>query len=132
MKLAEAREFYYFFSGKTSDIVRQLGFAAIAIIWIFHLSAEGKVSLPKELLLPLKLVVLGLGLDLCQYASSTAAWGIYQWWKERAGTSERKVFKAPGQINWPGIAFFCAKVILVAVAYWHLLTYLSHAIAFTP
>jgi hypothetical protein len=35
MKLQDYRNDFYLFSGKASDISRQLAFAAIAIIWIF-------------------------------------------------------------------------------------------------
>jgi len=41
MKLKDAREIYYFYSGKTSDLVRQLGLAGIAVIWLFKYDAQG-------------------------------------------------------------------------------------------
>lgn len=47
MKLKDAREHYYFYSGKTSDLVRQLGLAGIAVIWLFKSDVQGipKISL---------------------------------------------------------------------------------------
>ncbi len=32
MKLQDARDFYYFHSGKTSDLIRQLGLGGIAVV----------------------------------------------------------------------------------------------------
>jgi len=40
MKLAQARGHYEYFSGKASDISRQLGFAGIALIWVFKTQVE--------------------------------------------------------------------------------------------
>ena len=59
MKLSDYRETYYEFSGKASDVTRQLAFAGIAIVWIFkieeylihYLTAQGGFgfrSLQKE------------------------------------------------------------------------------------
>jgi hypothetical protein len=36
MKLKEYLETFYTFSEKTSNIARQLGFAGIALIWVFR------------------------------------------------------------------------------------------------
>ena len=58
MKLKDARDLYYFYSGKTSDLVRQLGLAAIAVIWIFKFEVGGTPKIPNDLGLPLALIVL--------------------------------------------------------------------------
>ena len=52
MKLKDAREFYYFNSGKTSDLVRQLGLAGIAVVWIFKYDVLGVPKIPAPLLTP--------------------------------------------------------------------------------
>jgi hypothetical protein len=41
MKLQKARDTYYEYSGKLSDITRQLSFAGIAIVWIFRAGDKG-------------------------------------------------------------------------------------------
>ena len=48
MKLKDAREIYYFYSGKTSDLVRQLGLAGIAVIWLFKYDVQGIAELHGE------------------------------------------------------------------------------------
>lgn len=125
MKLKDARDNYYFFSGKTSDLTRQLGLGGIAIIWIFKYDIQGTPKVPEALLLPLALIAIGLVLDFLQYAVSTAIWGIFQRRKELLPVNESDEFLAPKQFNWPGITFFVLKVVAIAGAYTMLLRYLA-------
>lgn len=125
MKLKDARELYYFYSGKTSDLVRQLGLAGIAVIWIFKYEVEGVPKIPEALLPPLILIVLGLALDLLQYAVATSIWGIFQRRKELSGVSDDTDFLAPKQFNWPTISFFVLKAASIIAAYVYLLRYLA-------
>lgn len=128
MKLKDARDNYYYHSGKTSDLTRQLGLAGVAVVWLFKVDVKGVPTIPSELLLPLVLVVLGLALDLLQYACATAIWGVFNRCKESSGTAEDSDFDAPPQLNWPAIGFFWSKVVAVGVAYWFLLHYLARTI----
>lgn len=128
MKLQGARELYYFYTGKTSDIVRQLALGAIAIIWLFKTSVGEVTTVHAGLALPLKLIVLGLTFDLLQYAVAALLWGGYQRIMELRGTPECVDFKAPRQLNWLTVAFFLAKVGCVVAAYWFLLLHLSSRI----
>lgn len=125
MKLKDARELYYFHSGKTSDLVRQLGLAGIAVIWIFKYEVQGVPKIPQALSFPLILIILGLALDLLQYTVATCIWGIFQRRKEVSGVGEDADFLAPKQFNWPAIFFFIFKVISIVAAYVYLLRYLA-------
>jgi hypothetical protein len=129
MILKEAREHYYFHTGKVSDIVRQLALGAIAIVWLFRSGEITSVVIPSALILPLKLVVAGLSLDLLQYAFGAALWGLFQWHREKSGKSEADDFKAPRIINWPALTCFWLKTIAIISAYFLLLGYLSNAIS---
>ena len=129
MNLKDAREYYYFHTGKVSDIVRQLGLGAIAIVWLFRSGDTTALAIPSELLTPLKLVVAGLALDLLQYAFGAALWGFFQWRKERSGTRETGEFEAPDWINWPALVCFWLKVLAITYAYWFLLNYLANALS---
>ena len=126
MNLKDCRDYYYFYSGKTSDIVRQLGFAGIAIIWVFKSENQGKLVVPPELIYPGILIVVGLALDLLHYDVATALWGIFNRIKERSGTKEQTEFKAPRAINWPALTLFWSKAIIIAVAYVELLLFLGN------
>lgn len=128
MKLKDAREFYYFHSGKTSDLVRQLALAGIAVVWIFRYEVQGVPKIPVQLLAPLSLIVLSLTLDLLQYAVATGLWGAFQRRKERDGVKEDAEFTAPRQLNWPALTFFWLKVVATASAYYFLLKYLARTL----
>ena len=93
MKLKDALDNYYFHSSKASDIVRQLGLAGIAIIWIFKHDVQGIPKIPHELLLPLELIVLGLTFDLLQYFVAAIIWSNFHRCKEREeGVTQDTVF----------------------------------------
>lgn len=127
MKLKDARENYYFHTGKTSELVRQLGLAGIAVIWLFKKDVAGVPKIPEELFLPLVLIVLGLALDLLQYVSGSIIWGFYQRWKEKR-VEEDADFEAPRQLNWPAIGFFALKAPAVVAAYALLLSFLARTL----
>ncbi|WP_155952121.1 hypothetical protein [Pseudoxanthomonas suwonensis] len=129
MILKDARENYYFHTGKVSDIVRQLGLGAIALVWLFRTGSLSSTVIPEALVLPLKLVVAGLALDLLQYAFGAALWGLFQWRRERIGTAESEEFMAPRAINWPAIACFWLKVAAVVSAYFLILRFLAGTIS---
>lgn len=124
MKLEKARDQYYFFSGKTSDLVRQLGLGGIAIVWLFKQTVHEAPKIPDELVWPLTCIVIALIADFLQYAVATLLWGNLQWRKERSGVKEHEDFVAPHAINWPTILCFSFKIIAITVAYYYLLTYL--------
>jgi hypothetical protein len=125
MKLKDARDYYYFNSGKTSDLIRQVGLAGIAIIWIFKSQA---LQIPQPLIRPLWLIALGLVFDLLQYSVGTLVWGVYQRRKELNKTKEDEEFKAPRWFNWPGISFFVLKVCSIGIAYYYIISFLIHTI----
>lgn len=128
MNLKDARENYYFHSGKTSELVRQLALAGIAVVWLFKYEVLGVPKIPAPLLVPLCLIVIGLAFDLLQYATATGIWGVFQRRKEHAGVSEDAEFTAPPQLNWPALVFFWLKVLSIAVAYVQLLQHVSRTV----
>jgi len=129
MKLKDARDFYYFYSGKTSDLVRQLGLAGIAVVWIFKFEVKGTPKIPESLFIPLGLIVFGLALDFLQYAIATGIWGIFHRRKELENVGEEAEFLAPRQFNWPSNSLFVAKVLSIGAAYFFLLKYVASAVA---
>jgi hypothetical protein len=128
MKLKDAREIYYFHSGKTSDLVRQLALAGIAVIWLFKYEVIGVPKVPVQLLVPLVLIVLSLAFDLLQYTVATSIWGVFQRAKERVGLGEDAEFLAPLLLNWPALAFFWLKVASICAAYYLLLQHLARTV----
>lgn len=118
MKLEDVRKTYYELSGKTSDIVRQLGFAGIAIIWVFKNEATSESGLlPREFLWPGVFVVAALGFDLMQYVSGSLMWSTFARNLEKQNVGENADVDAPSWTNWPALFFFWGKVLLIIVAY---------------
>ncbi|MCF8260470.1 MAG: hypothetical protein K9J12_06825 [Melioribacteraceae bacterium] len=123
MRLKDVRENYNYYSQKTSDIIRQLNFAGIAIIWIFKTVGISNQSIPSELVLPAIFIIISLGLDLLQYISGSLVWGIYNRLKEFKKVKEDENFLAPRYFNWGTIFFFWSKILMLIVAYYFLLDY---------
>ena len=124
MKLKDCRDSYYDYSKKASEILRYLGFAGIALIWMFRVEKAGVTTVPVALVWPAILLVSGLTLDLFQYVYGTIAWGTYHRMMEKRDTPEDKEFEAPRWLNWPTNAFFTLKIPAIAVAYILLLNFL--------
>jgi thiamine transporter ThiT len=75
---------FYEFSGKASDINRQLAFAAIAVIWLFKTDTpNGQITIPHDLIWPGILIVAALAADLLQYVAGSLIWGSYARYLER-------------------------------------------------
>lgn len=127
MKLSEARDAYYSHSASASTVARQLGFAGIALVWVFQQPADQLVVLPAALRAPTILLILGLGLDLLQYAISALLWGAFARHHERRKSSAAQ---APPWINWPALFCFWGKLGSVVCAYTLLLTFVARGISF--
>jgi hypothetical protein len=115
LNLQSVREAYYEASGKLSDIIRQLAFAGIAVVWLFGYLPNDQ-RLDDNFVLPGVLIVSCLAFDFLQYVYRSAAWGIYGLWLEQTGNGGGE-FKAPGWINWPAIVLLCLKAASLAGAY---------------
>lgn len=126
--LKDFRTDYQQLSGIASEVSRKLGFAGIAIIWIFKVdSANNTFTLATELYYAGTFIVLSLALDLLQYLSGSLTWGLYWRYKEKEGVAEDAEIKAPRYFNWPAVAFFWLKLVLMIIAYYQLLEFmLSH------
>ena len=124
MTLKDVRISYDYYSAKLSDIVRQLCFAGIAVVWIFRKGTSG-ISLDEGLTRALTLFVAALGFDLLHYVYSSAAWGIYAHRKEKEGHSDEDTVSPHDSINWFSLACFWIKSIGCILAYSLLLDFLN-------
>ena len=120
------REAFYEFSGKASDISRQLAFADIAVIWLSKTDTPtGHLTIPHQLILPGILVVAALAVDLLQYITASFIWRSYYRYLERNHISEveRHNVWLERPIDW----LFRIKIVLVIVAYILILLFLIRA-----
>jgi hypothetical protein len=129
--LAEARESYYELTGKASDAVRQLAFAGIAVIWVFKTGDGAAVKVPDALLLPGLLLVAALFADLLQYVIAALLWGRFARTRERRGVLPGDEVEADRAINWPALALYYLKIVLVLSAYAAIGIYVSGLVAGT-
>lgn len=117
MRLSDVRQTYYDHSGKASEIVRQLGFAGIALVWLFKTGADGRWLVPRDLLPAAVCIAIGLSLDLLHYFVGAVVWGVYGRYRERCGTSEDEEFLVHPKLNWPANVFYFGKITFILVAY---------------
>jgi len=126
MALKDFQTQYEYFSGKASDVTRQIAFATIAIIWIFRNPNPGGQIIPKELLLPLYLLLITLVLDLLHYIVGSVIWGIFCEIKEGAvnkGTILPEKVDAPNILRYAVTFFFFLKIICLGFAIYFLSGY---------
>ena len=125
MKISKLKEDYSKASAKVSELVRQLSFAGIAVIWILRTGEHaGGIKYSNHLLLPLALFVASLAFDLLHYVYKTIVTGSLNWLAWRKYKDEEKDVPYSGKWNWPTNVFFWLKATLVIVAYYYLLSFI--------
>ena len=134
MTLEDALEYYNQRTAKLSEVVRQLNFAGIAVIWLFRTGQKtGGIPYNDSLLWPLGLLVASATFDLLHYAYSSAAWGIFHRKKEKELKHNNKAeFHAPAAINWLSNFFFWGKAVMTVAAYFLLVNYIAHYLVLLP
>ncbi len=117
MKIQEYRDAFYLFSGKVSDITRQLAFAGIAVIWLFKKDANGIPKIDEALVFPGLLIVISLSCDLLQYSVGAAIWRYVYRYKEKAGVSEDVDVEHSPLLEYPIYFFFVIKVVSLIASF---------------
>ena len=138
MKIKEAREEHAFYSGKLSDILRQLGLAGVAIIWVFRIESPSGNSIPRGLMPAGIFLLAGLAADLLHYTAGTIVWDRFSRRKEKELEEirrevtptgkpfdpEEEDFAPPPYRNKWTRFFFWIKFALMTLAYIWLISYL--------
>jgi hypothetical protein len=131
MKVQDYRETFYWYTGKASDITRQLSFAAIAIIWIFKKDGGTALTVPRELLMPGLLIVLALSFDLLQYCLGTVIWFLFYRIKEWQGIGDDvDIDRHNVWLEVPINVAFWIKVLCLGAAYILILKFLLRTLSF--
>jgi hypothetical protein len=130
MKLNDYREAFYTFSGKASDLNRQLAFAGIALIWLFKRDVGAQLTIPSELLYPAVFIVASLALDMLHYCIAASIWHWFYRTKERAGVTDNAQLKRHSpSLEWPIYSIFWAKIAFVLMAYIGIFVFLLRALS---
>jgi hypothetical protein len=125
MKIGEVKDAKNNYTSKTSDVVRQLAFAGIAVIWLVRPDSSKAIHpIPSELTPVLALFGVALACDLLHYAASSLIWSVYYRIKIRENLSENTPFEEPYWLPLPGWFFFVLKVLLLLVGWGWLAIYL--------
>lgn len=126
MKMKEILADVHEYSGKASDITRQLAFAGLAAIWIFKPEIEKgmKISLPKSLLLAGTFLISSLAFDLCQYVLATILWKCFHRKKELSRFTPDREVKLPSSYSKILYVLFYFKIFLSISGYIFLLYYM--------
>lgn len=126
------KEDYYYYTGEASKISRALALAGIATIWIFKVSTSEFPKVPNELVVPLKYLIVGLGLDLFQYFIGGLIWFVYYKFKEyQLG---KNIINSSDDIQAPSILpfiihlFYFTKLMAIFYAYILLFIFLSETV----
>jgi hypothetical protein len=121
MKLDAIKECYHYYSGKASDLVRQIAFAGIGIIWIFKIDQSGTPILSHEFIMPIALLLAALFFDFFQYFYGSVLYDAsYRWresQKQKGNLKEDHNFKTWPKLLWPMDACFYLKSVLLIAAY---------------
>ncbi len=120
---------YEYFTGKASEINRNIALGGIAIIWIFRTSDTNKLMIPEALIPPLICLVMALAIDLLQYISGGLIWFIFFKYKEsqlNKGTLKcNENIKAPAILPLFLHILYWLKILCTGVAYYLLIDYLT-------
>lgn len=128
--LKEWREDYENTTGTISEIVRNLMFAGIGVIWIFRVEGAVEHILPNTLFIALGLIVFGLITDLIQYIWK--ALNIYIFYeindkkynKGKLTDTDIEDIKFPAYIEVGTWFFFFSKIFILFLSYWQIAKYL--------
>lgn len=139
---------YWYFSGKASDINRNLSIAGLAIIWLLLkdtdiLSKVGnsvtlvQANIPKGLLLPFLCLIISLTLDLLHYVSGSAIWGMFhkrkmlKWEANTISDEQASNIEAPAFLRGIVNFFFISKFVPTILAYSLLIIFLKDKLHFS-
>jgi hypothetical protein len=117
VKLQDYRDDSYAFSGKASDLNRQLGFAGIALIWLFKSDVGGHATIPTILIVAGALIVVSLTLDMLHYLIGWWTWRSFYLKKEDENVSEHADLSHDVGLEERITRFFLAKIAFVVAAY---------------
>lgn len=139
MKLSEFRNVADTYTGKASEIIRQLILAGIGVIWLFKKTVNGKDVLDK-LLIPALIALCAAALcDLLQYVIAGRQWTKFFLEEERKVKEKRIVdpktdtdsdVRGPKQIGRYIEIFYYSKLLFMIVAYLVIVVYMVKYMSF--
>ena len=129
MKIAEYKEDYYHFTGKLSDINRNMALAGIAIVWLFKKGESDEIRICTELIMPLIIFAVSLSLDMIQYIyQSLLCFIAYKKFdkKHKNDPNKKEIdVEHPEKYNIPTWIFFWIKILTMILGYIYIINFLK-------
>lgn len=123
LTIKEGYEAADYYSGKSSEINRQLALAGIAIIWVFKGDVAGELIVPITLVPAGLLLIIGLAVDLLHYVIAGEVWKRVTITNEQAGMAE---FTVKPWVNKFGDVLYWVKIVATVIAYGFLIHFLAN------
>lgn len=115
IKLSEAKQAKNDYTKQASDVVRQLAFAGIAVVWLLKTNSAQPIG--ADTLPALIAFVTTLGLDLMHYSGSSLIWIIFYNHHQEEHKSDDAMVDVPGPVNWFGYGCFWLKVLALLIGW---------------
>jgi hypothetical protein len=117
VKRSEADAEYYFYTGKASELVRQLALGGFAVMWLFKADTSGGPAIPSDFRGPAAALLLSLSADFLQYAVSAPLWHWFKLKLEKEGLKPDDTQIGPKRLYIAPEILFYVKMVALAVAY---------------
>jgi hypothetical protein len=117
VKRSEADAEYAFYTGKASDLVRQLALGGFAVIWLFKTDTTSGPTVPEDFRVTAVFLLASLAADFAQYAVSAPLWHWFKRKLELDGLKPDDTFTAPDWLYYAPDALFYVKLVALALAY---------------
>lgn len=128
MSLKLIQDRYTYYTNTASTLCRQLGFAGIAVIWVFRHDVPGAYAIPEGLYLPSIAILTALTLDIIHYLAGATIWSYWLNLKDAEGATRDIQFEMPKSYHRPVQFLFYAKIFSMVFAYCLILTFLYQEI----
>jgi hypothetical protein len=117
MKRSNVDEEDKFYSGKTSDVVRQLALLGYAIMWVLKRDTPSGPAVSTEFQLPALFLALSLLLDFVQYFSGAIGWTWYNKSLYKAKVEPEANVTPPGRVYYAAYTAFFGKIVFLILGY---------------
>ena len=118
MTRSDVYEEFKFYTGKASDVVRQLALAGFAVVWLFKQDTKAGPTIPRDFKSALVFLLLALLFDFLHYSVASVVWERYKdELSHRPATGVNEDVQSPPSVYYPGAFFYYSKIVTLAIAY---------------
>lgn len=128
MKLSEVRQEYYDSTGTVSTLVRSICFSGIAVSWAILVGDKSPIPYDHNIGWVFLFLLLSLLVDLLQYVTKAATWGLYNDRKQNQGIGLDDEVEPPAWFNTFPIVFWIVKTALALIGIGILCACLWHCV----